>query len=827
MEYVSLDGNELSNDVGMIEAALEENPEAVFIFTHTETKLFAYIDCLVNEGLDNHYLYKLKICYENQGINITYTDENHLQGCNITSISQLVKILDKNIPCRIIVNDDRRNTLANIVQQLVYIAYPVSSVDILLKSEADNEDKIQRFTEKIDGLSLTMEQAANQFGVLREKYSQLSGTVTRKEQEEFFKKIDSANKSFGRVKTELGRIQSSELKIGIAASGNTGKSTIINSIPRDNNCNYTIFDMPGPDAGAEDINNSILKTIPRCDIVVFAIDFTRYLNAGEEEFLRKIKETGKKRGKPVPVVFAINKIDELYSEASITKSIIQSIDFIQNRLYEINQDYNQCIIFAISALQYLNTIECEKGCGEFFTGSDDLYSDISFLEKKWPEYNSQLAWLEEQIGNLDSFQSASNVNPEMLKQYSGIPGLLDYVSYVARTRAREDILNNVTVIIDQQMKQLQSLTDYVANIEKLASLNDEKIKSIGSIINSFKSITGEILDNKITKADLSQLQKPGKIGSYIGEAEEAAGFGAIKKGVRDEIENSKECLDSDLKMAAAFFKKIQDKTYKDLTARVKEKTIDGRIEKSKLDNILSNLITSDLLKTTANEIIKDYYNKAMLEEQQNFDNIKSEIEIIIAKRTEQIENAMKYCKKQLEKDAQFNTPDMPDFSFCIPGIKDEIKVRTVEAGIEIKNNLYILQDQVAGKRMNKLRQAWRNLLDGQRGRVEYYVKEILEADYDTCFKEKFYAPVCDTANDIGFQQRVRSGLDGISAGLGDIIDNFYKQFSGMADMCRDSIEAFTAVIDDREQFRSNNEDLEKQKELIKEISLAIEEFSEL
>ena len=125
MKYVFLSGKKIQNDIGMIKAALEEDPEVVFIFTHPQMKLFSYIDHLQSNGLNNDFLYNFKICYEKQDIDITYIDKENPDGCMLTSISELIELLNKKKPCKIVVNDEKRITLADIVQQMIFIGYPV------------------------------------------------------------------------------------------------------------------------------------------------------------------------------------------------------------------------------------------------------------------------------------------------------------------------------------------------------------------------------------------------------------------------------------------------------------------------------------------------------------------------------------------------------------------------------------------------------------------------------------------------------------------------------------------------------------------------------
>ena len=106
-----------------------------------------------------------------------------------------------------------------------------------------------------------------------------------------------------------------------------------------------------------------------------------------------------------------------------------------------------------------------------------------------------------------------------------------------------------------------------------------------------------------------------------------------------------------------------------------------------------------------------------------------------------------------------------------------------------------------------------------------YIKEVSEKSYRANFKERFYASICDLArNNVKFQQCVKDGLDKVSLEMEEITDQFNQQFSDMSEACKESIQTFTAIIDDREKYYSNNEALEKQKEMIQEISQVLEEF---
>ena len=59
-----------------------------------------------------------------------------------------------------------------------------------------------------------------------------------------------------------------------------------------------------------------------------------------------------------------------------------------------------------------------------------------------------------------------------------MPALMSYVSYVAQSKARDEIVNNVTFEIASQKMKIQGILDYIANIEKLITDFNKKNKKI-------------------------------------------------------------------------------------------------------------------------------------------------------------------------------------------------------------------------------------------------------------------------------------------------------------------------------------------------------------
>ena len=65
-------------------------------------------------------------------------------------MSSLINELDGKNSCKIVVETNDRVQLAFIVQQLIFIEYPLEKVDIILKKEEKDAAKTKRFMEEVD-----------------------------------------------------------------------------------------------------------------------------------------------------------------------------------------------------------------------------------------------------------------------------------------------------------------------------------------------------------------------------------------------------------------------------------------------------------------------------------------------------------------------------------------------------------------------------------------------------------------------------------------------------------------------------------------------------
>ena len=224
---------------------------------------------------------------------------------------------------------------------------------------------------------------------------------------------------------------------------------------------YTIYDTPGPDAAGTDHVKSTDRAMDECDVAIFAIDFSKYLTSSEEDFLKKVKGIFEAKVKFHTLIFCLNKIDMMFQDKE-PKSKIKIIEFIRNRLKDIDSKYSDCVIFATSALDYFNIIEIEekekdnKALSGISTADlrdmDDFYNDIDDDE----EITTILSRISNEVNYLRRQLGYKEITANTVKDFSGIPQLLSYVSYIAKNKARSEIVNSITYDISRAMGKIRT-----------------------------------------------------------------------------------------------------------------------------------------------------------------------------------------------------------------------------------------------------------------------------------------------------------------------------------------------------------------------------------
>ncbi|RRJ24612.1 hypothetical protein EHV10_12565 [Lachnoanaerobaculum gingivalis] len=583
---VVLSGTDYESDKELIESEVKNRK--IFVLHNQDIKLNLYLDYMFTEfNIKNSDLCKLKICrqfeFERESVSVSIDGKTNY----VSSVLSLLQMMDPNKKTVITIENDNRSLLAEIMQQLVYIEYSISDFEIRLRKEVRDAERTDIFTKNIDEIlqqitiadkNICNMEADDNLKEIVERIGELYSNI--KKQVEKAKSIEMkiavaaskktgksviANCMFGmelaptslematpntciyrKSKDDKFRIiVGSDVKefkdkysirkyIGDefrkAQNDTSSKFAIEDMIieyptNKNNFESYAIYDTPGPDAAGTDHFKSTEKAMDECDVAIFAIDFSKYLTSSEEEFLKKVKEIFETKGKFHTLIFCLNKIDMMFQDKE-AKSKIKIIEFIRNRLKDIDNKYSDCVIFATSALDYFNVIEIEEKekDNEALRGisTADLRDMDDFFEGvNDDEITTILAGIDKEATNLRRQLGYKEITVNTVKDFSGIPQLLSYVSYIAKNKARGEIVNSITYDISRAMGKIREELKYRDFLEQYMQANEDKKAKIKEILAEY-----EIQFQKIAKS--SVLTKDDK--EYI-DSKKSNGFlyGIIKE----------------------------------------------------------------------------------------------------------------------------------------------------------------------------------------------------------------------------------------------------------------------------------------------------------
>ncbi|WP_406037776.1 dynamin family protein [Succinimonas sp.] len=889
MKCVEVDGKNVSSDIELINGKLEENSGVVFIYTGTGT-IYDYIHALYDDGhgLNDEALYKFKVCYANDKLNITViTHDGNGRVCplNIASMKQLLEKLDGKTACRIVVNSDKREELAFIVQQLIYIQYPLEQekFEILLRQEEIDADKIKRFKQRVDDLT---DKCAESVDRLDKLFSQTEREASNTpSHEERLSDTKSALECCKSIRKNLDKARMVELKLAVAATKKTGKSVVVNSVigeelaPTDvqlatpNNCiyqksrdnkyrmwmegdkgkvkeydsskeiwkdieklfrsaqndtehdfvlpdmhieycapgnnfsSYTIYDTPGPDAAGTDHKEPARRAINKCDVVVFCLDYSKYLTDSEESYLKEVKDIFEAQQKFHSLIFALNKIDTRYQDSKKTKSIVGAVDFVKTRLARIGDEYRDCIIFPTSSLEYFNAVESENsGVTELSTpiSSNDL-KKVKFAHKNVPV----LAWLHGHSENLEYYHGIEEFSYDVFKQDSGMPALMSYVSYVATSKAREEILNHVAYDIEQQKVKLNTILNTVSNLEALIKADNSQIREIERILVAYKEKTEKVLTPKILDTDLEKLP----VNSFL-RKKYKGNFDSVRSIALSGIKTA--CDKKNI--AEMIYSKMVQKIWKNLQ-QYSDKKID---DCTTIDYLFSDEDIDAEIQTCCREIssgkAKDSYSM-MIE-------IKGDMELIGNNRQQEVQKITEWAKNELKKqNVNLLLPELPKMQFSSEMRYPDMTGISVHLGhIEFyKSDLFDFSLNFWGS-----------------------VKNVLFGDGDLKFKAKikdqmdrdYFQKLCDSKMKADFKNMLYEGdihekmqyamenvlVDGY---LEDMITELKETFGDMLKVQLDSIKHFRSIIDDRDKYKQHIEQQTARKDNIHQIQQFTKEFADI
>lgn len=822
---------------------------------------------------------------EENVVSVVFGGEDQGQKQYVNSMLELLKVLDPAKKSMITIENDDRALLAEIMQQLVYIEYSISNFEIRLANEVRDANKTEIFMKNIDeilrqihiaGENIRQMQVDEKLMETVEKVGEFFKEIEA--QAEKAKKIEMkiavaaskktgksviANSMFGMelAPTSLEMAtpntciykKSTNNKFSVAigdqkkefdqkdeickyidskfreaqndASHRFAIEDMIIEYPtnRNNFESYTIYDTPGPDAAGTDHHKSTDKAVKECDVIIFAIDFSKYLTNSEEKFLSDVKKIFEEKGKFHTLIFCINKIDLMFQDKEPV-SKIKKIEFIRNRLQAIDEKYKDCVLFGTSALNYFNTLEIEekedqyevlRGIGEIdFAKNRDFFDDASD-EIKDDETVTILSNIEGTVKDLRRQLKYNSVTIDTIQDFSGMPQLLNYVSYIAKNKARKEIVNSITFAISSQMSQIRDEINRRENLRVYIQANEEKKRKIKEALRSYNQKFHQIAaSDNFTEGDIRCVGelKEGKIKSYF-------------KEFMEKNRNKANIKLSDFFDFIRGFVKFDDSETKDVIQEVQD-----RIEvlfRKNLEDVRGQYVDTERLEITSTMVEEAFrfawtqkINKKIVDMQQILENCIEGIGDILCNRFYQLRAVRTECTDRLKRnDIEFELASIPDFTpaICIPGVN--------QFKIALTQQFFIGRGIAKENKIGGIHQFFRNLT---KNNFDFSKKEVMLTDQ---IIEGILKQVKGEKLEVEIHRslipEIRKGYVELEGKVGQEIDKIIQEFKKINDRNVEDISEWIEKIDNTKEIDELNERFRFEQRGLDEIAQNAEGFMKL
>ena len=822
---------------------------------------------------------------EENVVSVVFGGEDQGQKQYVNSMLELLKVLDPTKKSMITIENDDRALLAEIMQQLVYIEYNISNFEIRLANEVRDANKTEIFMKNIDEILRQIHIAGENIRQMQVD-EKLTETVEKvgeffkeiESQAEKAKKIEMKIAVAASKKTGKSVIANSMFGMELAptslemATPNTciykksknnkfsvtigdqkkefdQKDEICKYIGnkfreaqndpshrfaiedmvieyptnRNNFESYTIYDTPGPDAAGTDHHKSTYKAVEECDVIIFAIDFSKYLTNSEEKFLSDVKKIFEEKGKFHTLIFCINKIDLMFQDKEPV-SKIKKIEFIRNRLQAIDEKYKDCVLFGTSALNYFNTLEIEekedqyevlRGIGEIDLAKNRDFFDDANDEIKDDETTTILSNIEGTVKDLRRQLKYNSVTIDTIQDFSGMPQLLNYVSYIAKNKARKEIVNSITYAISNQMSQIRDEINRRENLRIYIQANEEKKRKIKEALRYYNQKFHQIAaSDNFTKEDIRYVEglKTGKIRSYFKEVME-------KNGNKTDVALSK------LFDFIRGLVKFDDSETKDVIQEVQD-----RIEIlfcKNLEDVRGQYVDTERLEITGAMVEEAFQfawkqktNQKIVDMQRILENCIEGIGNILSYRFNLLGVVRKDCTNCLKRnDIEFELASIPDFApaICIPGV-DQFK-------IALTQQFSIGRDIAEGKQIGNIHQFFRNLtknnFDFRKKEVmltDQIIEDILRQGKGEKLEVEIYRSLIP---------EIKKGYEELEGKVGQEIDKIIQEFKKINDRNVEDISRWIEKIDNTKEIDELNERFRFEQRGLDEIAQNAEGFMKL
>ncbi|MBR0484257.1 MAG: hypothetical protein IJJ69_05665, partial [Oscillospiraceae bacterium] len=232
MEIIVLNQPEIKDAQQIVDKKLSSKSKEEVIFVadldavsmeKNEKFLWKYIEVL---ELTVEKQLKIKICQELKNLNVLvkYTGKAEEESKEIHELSELLKVLDMDNDTLVIVRGDKnvygddakvKAQVSDIVQQLIYLNFPLAKIQVMSEKEAENIERIHDFEEHVQEYA--------------EKIEESMRNLQNTSDDEFRYKAKILGR-ISEIKDYLREARKNELNIVIAASKKSGKSVVVDGI---------------------------------------------------------------------------------------------------------------------------------------------------------------------------------------------------------------------------------------------------------------------------------------------------------------------------------------------------------------------------------------------------------------------------------------------------------------------------------------------------------------------------------------------------------------------------------------------------------------------
>ena len=567
--------------------------------------------------------------------------------------------------------------------------------------------------------------------------------------------------------------------------------------------NYTIYDTPGHDAAGTAHDKVAKEALKECDAAIFAIDFEKYLITSEVDYLNEIKAEFERKGKFHTLIFVLNKIDRLLSEKG-AQSRVGVIDLIRNRLAEIDAQFSDCIIFPVSALDYYYTCELESRAANesallpLLEEDCDWYVELRKIKREILETTEDedllalLSNLEAEATRIADILGLKKINLRVMQQFSGVPQLLKYINYIMRGKAREEILNSLTIAINLQTNRLKGILKDQENIRRLQEKmehNAQQAEKIRSAIREYSRAANEILSRDLTEKDYEALngysQIYGKNKAFLEELRKLVksdqfsfplSIDKMFSGQRREIAS---CSVWDLQVGLwkNFIFVVTDHIRRLQGQYVRQEDLELNDEERK--RIFERFALEELGK-------KSRAAREMVHETQKA------LSFLMDYRIYELKRSMELCRKAVEKeDLNLLFPQLPEFSVSFPSPD----ISSVNMEIKIADKISKVFES-----LNFIHQLFRNLSnDKPLDTIEYEVKPLEPRELEEKLKP-LYADFCEELSRNQVYEKYQTHLFALANNMQVAQRDILAKFAEVNTVLLETVRNFAKLADDSQEF---------------------------